>query len=226
MSAITAQASAVAIAPSLSPDRPGAHASLAFAVRFSGGELGVPPPVRNALVRMPSGLMLQVPHLRSCTAATLLASGPSGCPRQSLLGGGSALLATRIGDETVTERATLSIVLGPPANLRPTFEVLARGYTPVFGERVLSGEVLSAQPPYGEELRMSVAPISTLSQAPDASLLSLSLRIGDVGARSRSQTNSVVIPAHCPAGGFPFAAQFTYQSGMTQSVRTRVRCPR
>ena len=68
----SAQAETVAaITPSLSPDRLHARAALTFTIRFAGGAFGVPSPVRRSVVRFPAGLSLDIPDLRSCTAARL-----------------------------------------------------------------------------------------------------------------------------------------------------------
>lgn len=222
-----AQAETVAaIAPSLSPDRLGAKAALTFTVRYSGGEFGVPSPVRRSVLRFPAGLALEIPSLRSCPAARLLARGPSGCPVQSELGRGHALVETHVGTEVMTEQASLWAFLGPPSNLQPTFEILAQGYTPLDERKVFVGRVIPASPPYGEELELPIPPIPTLVLEPDASIVDLSLTIGaDRHHRTRG-ANTVLVPSSCPAGGFPFAAEFTYADGSNGNYLATTPCPR
>jgi hypothetical protein len=215
------------LAPSLAPDRLGAHAALTFRIHYAGGEFGVPLPVRQSVLQMPAGLSLDLPILRSCSATRLLARGPGACPAQSRLGGGHALVAVHLASETITENATMSVFLGPPHNLQPTFEILAQGYTPIDERRILTGTVRPASPPYGEELVMQIPPIPTLALEPDASISDFSLTIGARTSNStRNDANSVVIPSSCPAGGFPFAATFTYADGSSGSSRATVPCPR
>lgn len=223
--AASAQAeTAATIAPSLSPDRLGARAALTFTIRYSEEELGVPAPVRRSVLRFPAGMSLDVPSLRSCSAARLRARGPNGCPVQSELGGGHALVETRPASEIITESATLWAFLGPPENLQPTFEILAQGYTPLDERVVFSGRVLPDQAPYGEKLVMSIPPIPTLVLEPDASVVTFTLTIGARhGARAG---NAIAVPSHCPAGGFPFAAEFTYADGTSGSAHATVPCPR
>lgn len=213
------------IEPSLSPNRLGAKAALTFKIEYSGGAFGVPTPVRRSVLKFPRGLTLDIPELRSCSVSRLRSRGPSGCPARSRLGSGHALLEAHAGTETFAESATLLAFLGPTRrDLTPTVEVFAHGYTPLDQVEVLSGEVLSAEPPYGEELVMSIPPIPTLVFEPDASVVTFSLTIGAKPGRETS--DSVLVPSSCPAGGFPFAGEFTYADGSTGEAHATDRCPR
>jgi hypothetical protein len=223
--ASTPSTSAV-ISASLSPDRLGAKSTLRFEVRYSGdGSSGVPAPVRRALLSFPAGLTLAIPQLSSCSAPRLRARGASGCSRQSDLGSGHALVVAPLGSQMLSEAISLSIFLGTPRNLQPTVEILGQGLTP-FDERILlSGTTLSGQAPYGEELEMSIPPIATLPLEPDASMASISLDIGAPGRARAGDGNAVLVPSHCPQGGFPFAAEFTYADGSVGNATTTVPCP-
>jgi hypothetical protein len=220
------------IAPSLSPDRLGADGALVLTVRYAGGESGVPSPVRRSVLRFPAGLGIEIPHLRSCSIVRLRARGPNGCPAQSLLGHGHALAEAQEGSQIITEDISLWLFVGPFHNLEPTFEILGQGYTP-FDERVvLTGTVLPDNPPYGEDLVLSVPPIPTLPLEPDASIVRMSLTVGastPTGTgrpRDPRNANTVVVPAHCPPGGFPFAADFTYADGSSGNALSTAPCPR
>jgi hypothetical protein len=225
VSATSTQATAT-LAPSLSPDRLGAKGALTLTIGYVGSEGGVPSPVRRATLRFPVGLGIEIPHLRSCSPARLLARGPSGCPPQSLLGHGSALAEAQAGSQTITEHISLSLFLGPFHNLEPTLEILGQGYTP-FDERVvLIGTVLPDNPPYGEDLILSVPTIPTLPLEPDASIVRMSLTVGARKPRDPRNANTVVVPARCPRGGFPFAADFAYADGSSGSALSTAPCPR
>jgi hypothetical protein len=216
------------IAPSLSPDRLGARASLDFSIRYAGGEFGVPSPVRHSVLRFPAGMSLDIPRLRACSAARLRVHGPSGCPAQSEIGSGHALVETHAGSQITTEEVELHAFLGPPENLQPTFEIFAQGYTPLDEHLVFGGEVMSANAPYGEELVMSIPPVPSLPLEPDASIVTFSLTVGagrGTGTRPPHPQSTVGIPRSCPPGGFPFAAQFSYADGTTGSALARVPCP-
>jgi len=214
------------ITPVLSPDRLAAKGALTFTIQYVGGAFGVPSPVRRSVLRLPAGMSLDIPDLRSCSAARLRARGASGCPPQSEIGGGHALVEVHAGTETIAEDVTLWAFLGPPQNLQPTFEVLGQGYTPLDERMVFSGEALPDRAPYGEELVMSIPPIPTLALEPDASIASFSLTIGASKRHRTRSANAVLIPSSCPVGGFPFAAEFTYADGSAGSALATEACPR
>jgi len=219
------------IAPTLLPDRLGARAALTVAIRYAGGESGVPSPVRRSVVRFPAGLTLDIPHLRSCTAARLLAHGPGGCSTQSALGRGEALAEVRAGSQIIREHIALWAFLGAPREGWATVEILGQGFTPQQRRMVLAGTMRADRAPYGEALVIGFPPIPTLPQEPDASMVSFSLTIGtsvtsDSGHRRRGGANTVVVPSSCPAGGLPFAAEFTYADGSSGSALAAVPCAR
>jgi hypothetical protein len=215
------------IAPSLTPDRLGAKSALTFAIQYTGGEFGVPAPVRSSILQFPAGLTLELHRLRGCNRARLRARGVSGCPAQSRLGGGHALVAVHAGSLRIAEQVTLSAFLGPPRNLLPTFEILARGYSPLDERIVFSGTVLPDSAPYGEELVLSIPPIPSLPLEPDASIVSFSLTIGARRQLKRHDADAVLVPSSCPAtGGFPFAAEFTYADGAGDGALATVPCGR
>ncbi|HEY5045337.1 MAG TPA: hypothetical protein VII53_05725 [Solirubrobacteraceae bacterium] len=212
------------IKTAFSPDRLGAQAAFAFTVHFSGGEFGAPSPVRRAVLHLPPGLRMHIPSLRDCTRAHLQARGARGCPARSQIGSGHALADVHAGSELEPEEATVWAFLGPLQNGNPTIEILGQGYTPLDERVVVTGAVLPDRAPYGEELVMSIPPIPTIPLEPDASVVNFSLTIGGMRFKAHNP-NTVVVPSHCPAGGFPFAADLTYADGTTGVATTTVPCP-
>jgi hypothetical protein len=220
------QPGAATITPSLSPDRLGAEGALRLTVNFGAGlPSGIPLPVRRAVLRFPSGLGIEIPHLRSCSIARLRKQGPNGCSSQSELGRGHALAEAMAGSQLITEDISLWLFLGPFHNLEPSFEILGQGITP-FDERVvLTGTVVPDHPPYGEDLVLSAPPIPTVPLEPDASIASMSLTVGTNKSPHPNQANTIVVPSSCPTGGFPFAAEITYADGSSGSALANAACP-
>ena len=212
------------ISSTISPDRLGAKGSLTVAIHFAGSELGLPAPLRRAVVRFPAGMTLEVPHLRSCSSEHLQDLGARECPPQSKLGEGRALVETHPASETIVENVALSAFLGPPRHLQPTLELLGEGTTPLAVRMVASGAVLADRAPYGEKLVIGIPPIPTLPLEPDASIVDLSLTVG--AKRHTGAANAIVVPRRCPAGGFPFAGEFTYADGSSGGATTTIACPR
>lgn len=193
-------------------------------IDLAGGAPGDPPPLRRSILRLPAGLGVEVPHLVSCQPARLRRLGARGCPAQSRLGVGHALVQATLGSQLLGENISLGVFLGPLRNLQPTFEILGQGYTPFDERMVLSGTVLPDDPPYGEDLVLSVPAIPTLPLEPDASVVSLSLTIGST-RRSARDPNATIEPTRCPLDGFPFAAEVTYADGSQQDATSSVPCP-
>lgn len=214
------------IAPSLDPSRLGAEGALVFDIHFSGGEFGVPAPVRRSVLRLPAGLGIEMPELRSCAPGRLRSRGLGGCPAQSEIGSGSALAEAHVGSQILMENIALSVFLGPLGGAQPKLEVLAQAYTPFEERVVLQGTVISASAPFGEELVLSIPPIPTLPLEPDASIVSLSLTLGSDQPHRARDANTVLVPSSCPLGGFPFAAEFTYADGSRSSALAATPCPR
>lgn len=224
--AVNAQTTAT-IAPSLAPDQLGARASLTLSARYAapaGEELQ---PVRQAILRLPAGLAIDIPKLRSCSAGRLEALGPHACPRASRLGGGSALVKGMLGSTLVDEPVALAAFVGPLDDRGdPTFLLLAQGTAPVASQLLMAGTGLPDRAPYGERLVMTVPPLPTVPPAPDASVARLSLTVGSSAGAPSRRANAVLVPRKCPKGGFPFAAQFTYADGSHDEAKATVPCPR
>jgi hypothetical protein len=212
------------LTPSISPNRLAARAALTLTIHYAEIPFGHPEAVLKSVVRLPAGLSLEIPHLRACSAARLRARGASGCPTQSLLGRGYAIVEAQTGTLRTDEHVTLWAFLGPPQNLEPTVEILGQGYTPLEQRMLFAASVIAAGSPYGEELTMTIPPIPTLPLEPDASIVTLSLTVGASQHRTRA-SNAVIVPSTCPLGGFPFAAEFTYADGASGSATATSPCP-
>jgi len=218
------EATSATLAPTLSPNRPGAKGALTLAIQYTGGAEGVPSPVHRSVLSLPAGLTLEVPRLRSCSAARLEAHGPHGCPPQSLIGHGHALAKALAGANTIEEEVALWAFIGPPQGNNPTLELFGEGSTPVPASVVITGTVVPAHAPYGEELVIPIPPIPSLPSVSETSLANLTLTIGTSGPHPARSANTVVVP-RCPAGGWPFAAAFTYADGSSGSTVAKQPCP-
>lgn len=218
------EATTAALTPTLSPDRPGAKGTLTLAVQYTGGEQGVPSPVHHTVLSLPEGLTLEVPSLRSCSAARLRARGPKGCPPQSLVGRGHALAEALAGSTVIEEQVALWAFIGPPQGNNPTLELLGEGSTPVPAQVVITGTVVPAHAPYGEQLVIPVPPVLSLPSVSETSLANITLTLGTAGPHPARSANTVVVP-RCPAGGWPFAAAFSYADGSSSNTVARQPCP-
>ncbi len=209
--------------PSFMPDALGASAALTLAFRISGGEEGVPPAVSRVVAHLPAGLGVHLLGLPTCAAARLRRGGPAGCPPRSLVGRGHATVEVHAGSQAIAEEASVWALLGPGRG-GPVLEILSRGVTPLEEQTLSSGVLGADQPPYGSKLTMSVPPIPTIVYEPDGSIITFSLTIGGAGA-AHGASGAISVPAHCPAGGFPFGLDFAFSDGTSTSVAAHVPCP-
>ena len=215
------------IRPMFLPDRLGASTAFTLSLGFSGGAEGVPAPLSQVVVHLPAGLVINLRGVGTCAKAQLERKGASGCPSGSLIGRGHALLEVHAGSLTNPEEATVSVFRARNHGALPAFEIFGQGETPLDESTISTAVLGGGSAPYGLKLTVSVPPIPTLVFEPNASFKSLSLTIGGVGRGPRAHTaaGAIVVPHSCPAGGFPFAADFTFADESTASTTANVPCP-
>ena len=220
-------ATGASMRPSLLPNRLGASTALTLAFKFSGGDEGVPAPLSGMVVRLPSGLKIDLRGAETCAKSRLRRRGAAGCPAGSLVGRGHALMSVHAGSLAVPEEATVTIFRGPNRGARPTLEIFGQGETPLDQSSISTAVLEPDSAPYGSKLTVSIPPIPTLVLEPNASFVSLSLTVGGVGRnpRAHAAAGSILVPHSCPAGGFPFAASFAFADGSTAGASAAVACP-
>jgi hypothetical protein len=219
-----AQAPSAVIRPSFTPDVPGARTSFTFAftLRDAEGEGGVPPPLRTMVLRLPGGLGIDLRGVANCRPARLRSGGPAACPAGSLLGRGHSQLEVHAGSQSIPEDAVVSAVRIPDRAGHPALAIFGRGDTPLLEQTVSTATLLADRAPYGAKLAVSIPPIPTLVLEPDASIISFSLTLGGVRAHA---AGALTVPRRCPAGGFPFAAEFGFADGSRATATVRAHCP-
>jgi hypothetical protein len=218
-----AQAATVAvITPSFAPERLGASAAFTLAIQYSNQGGGVPEPVTHAVVHLPAGVGIDVRAAGICPKSKLQKQSGRGCPASARIGSGSALMGAHLGAINLHENATLSAWRGPDQGGHPTMEILGEGLTPLEERVVVTGVLEADHGPYGQRLTMAIPPIPTLPTEPNASVLHFSLTVGSGHGRLG---RLIHVPSRCPAGGFPFAADFGYADGTSSRSAATVHCP-
>jgi hypothetical protein len=217
-------ATTASVKASFAPEKLGAPTALTLAMVYTGPPDNVPTPVRKVVVRLPAGLGLFPPHgAHSCPKSRLQAHGSQGCPASARIGSGSARLGAHLGTLNLNENVALSAWQGPAQGLNPTLELAGQGLSPLEERVVISAVLPPDKPPYGMQLVMTIPPIPTIPTEPDASMLHFSLTLGST--QHGAGGGLIHVPKRCPAGGFPFAANFTYADGSTGEAATKVPCP-
>jgi hypothetical protein len=222
---------------SFSPDRLGASTTIGFSFQVSTTEGLAPPPMTAVDLHMPAGMNYTETTLglAICQPAVLQAKGPSGCSPNSRLGYGSASVEVPFGTGSGHELPEIQALMGPPSKGNMVVLFYANGQTPVFAQLVFQGEVLPQFGRFGSQLSTFVPPIPSVPNGPDVSIVQVQATIGPNhltyykhvhGKLVSFHPVGIAVPEHCPSGGFPFSAEFTFQDGSHASAATTVACPK
>jgi hypothetical protein len=220
----------------------GADVEATFEIEGSGygatpqNPKGSPPPISAVNVYLPKGVKLHPSGFASCTEATLMNIGPSGCPRKSIASAlGSVLGEVTFGSERVPEETSLQAFFGPGGGLL----FYTQGTTPVSLEVVSTGKYVRSSGKYSWELETLVPPVPTVTGAPLASVSKIHIKAG-----AAFRAHGKVIPygtvpkkGECPKGGFFGKTEVTFggmfggdrEFGIPPKTVTkviRVPCPR
>ncbi len=222
---------------SFQPYRLGARSTLQFRFSFSArGTTAPPPPLVQMQLRYPRGVNFFLNNLgiRRCARRVLEASGPGGCPRDSVMGYGVVRTGVLLGSTEVEENAPITILRAPEEHGHLTLLFYAEGKDPVLTSVIFSGRLLSAKEPFGGSVRIGVPLVATLPGAPYVSVLRLHATIGPEnltyyrrrhGVSLAFRPTGILLPPACLGRSFPFAAVFTFSSGAQAKTKTSVPCP-
>ena len=221
---------------SFSPDRLGASTTISFGFHVETTEGTAPPPMTKLDLRMPTGISYTTTTLglAVCQPRVLLEQGIAGCPPNSRLGFGSAFVEVPFGVGAGHEIPEIQAVAGPSPGGNLVVLFYANGLFPVSAQLVFQGEVLAASGAYGTQLAANVPLVTSVPDGPDVSIVSVQSTIGPSrltyykhvhGRKVAFHPKGVSVPERCPHGGFPFAAEFTFQDGSQASATTTVPCP-
>lgn len=229
-------APAIKLQVALLPDRPGASTTIAFSFTIStAAGQSTPPPLSSVELLYPRNLGIATSELGldTCTTTTLELQGPEGCPADSQIGHGSALVEISFGPQTVQEAGTITAYMSPPQDGHLGLTFYAEGSTPVVAELAFPGLVLPAPAQYGGKIVLQIPPIPGVSEGPDASVTHLQATIGPLGLTYYEHRHGHTIPYHpkgiilprqCPRDGFPFAATFSFADHTNTTTRVTVPC--
>jgi hypothetical protein len=221
---------------SFSPNRLATPTTIAFSFHLTTAEGTAPPPLTRMDLRMPAGMNYTSTTLglSLCNPAALVAEGIAGCPANSRLGYGSALVEVPFGTGAGHEIPEIQAVAGPSTtgNLEVLF--YANGLYPVDAQLAFSGEVLPDSGRYGSKLAATIPLVASVPGGPDVSIVTVTTTIGPShltyykhvhGRLVPFRPRGVDVPEHCPRGGFPFAADFAFLDGSATGASTTIPCP-
>jgi hypothetical protein len=101
-----------------SPNRLGVSTTIGFSFQLARTDGAIPAPLTGVSLRLPPGInyLSTTLGLAICEPEVLQARGVAGCPPNSLLGSGSALVEVPFGVGAGKEIPDIQAVMGPPAN--------------------------------------------------------------------------------------------------------------
>ncbi len=208
----------------------GAGAAVESQVTISGTEYGgFPPPLIGVNVFLPKGTVLHPSGFPVCPPSTLepAGKGPRGCPKGSAAGpAGEATGYVAFGTEVVPETATIEPFYAPGGGL----EFFTFGHAPVLLEVLSKAHFVGASGLYSKELIAEVPLVETVPGAQDASVKTISVKVGSAIRKNGRPIYYGRVPKTCPKGGFPGKAELTFAGlgGLTQTTVTqtlKVPCP-
>lgn len=231
--AVSVQASLHA---SFSPDRLSTPTTIAFGFELRTPEGAAPPPLTAMDLQMPAGMdyTSTTLGLAICRPAALLDKGLAGCSPNSRLGYGSAVVEVPFGTGAGHEIPEIQALAGPSPHGNLVVLFYANGVHPVYAQLAFSGEVLPDKGRFGSQLAATIPLVTSVPGGPDVSIVSVQTTIGPShlvyykrvhGRRVAFHPRGVSVPSRCPAGGFPFLGEFTFQDGSHANASTVVPCP-
>jgi hypothetical protein len=207
----------------------GAGAALQVEYTIRGSEYGgFPPPLIGVNFYTPAGTKISPRAFVTCSPTALKNTGPSACPQKSKVTiAGEALGVVSFGDERVQEKASIQAFFAPGGAL----QFYTAGSSPVSLEFLSPSRVVGARRPYAQEFITTVPLIETVPGAPDASTLSIKVKIGSAFKKGKSVTYYGTVPTKCPKGGFPLKSELLFAglgglAPQTVSVTYKAPCPR
>jgi hypothetical protein len=207
----------------------GAGAALQVQYTIRGTEYGgFPPPLVGINFYTPAGTRIDRRGFAVCQPSALQNMGPTACPRKSRVTlSGTALGVVSFGSERVQERASIQAFFAPGGAL----QFYTAGRSPVSLEFLSPSHVTRAPAPYGQKFVTSVPLIETVPGAPDASALSIEVKIGAAFKRGNRVTYYGRVPKRCPKGGFRLKSELLFAglgglAPQTVPVTYRAPCPR
>jgi hypothetical protein len=225
------------LSASFKPERLGQGTAVTVAFRVAYPPRVAPLPVTAVRLLYPAGLGLGGSDLglATCEPAALAARGAVACPRNSLMGGGSARVRVPFGPREVSESASIAIFSQPVQEGHIGLLFAVSGAFPVIADLAFGAFVEPAGGRYGGAIETQLPLVPSVPGGPDVALVALRTTLGGpgilyserVGRRTvRFHPRGLLLPPSCPRGGFPFAARLTFAGGGKAAASTQVACPR
>jgi hypothetical protein len=232
---LTWAADTLVVQERFTPNRLGAPTNLSVSANFASKAAGAPSPATKLTLYAPAGLKVDARYASVCTAATLEREGPVACPPNSRAGFGGGVAVYTLPSETIHESFTVDFFFAPAPHGRVALLAYASATTPATIELTVVVREVRAPRPYGLGFTVEIPPIAPLQGAPPASIESAFATFGAANVayyervhnkRTLVHLRGLLVPKHCPHGGFPSKATIEFADGKSLTVNPTVPCPR
>lgn len=205
--------------------------SVGFSIGTTSGQL--PSPLTNFDLSLPRGMGFGTTTLgeQVCYPRLLEKKGPLGCPPNSMMGYGQAIVEV---PPVVKEKVSIEIFMGPATDHHTSLLFNAEGGTPIFAQIIFPGVILANSGPFGAHLDTAIPVVPSVPEGPDVAVVHMQSSLGPLGLtyhkyirgkRISYHPIGLAVPERCPSKGFPFSATFTFQDGTTAQASQTVPCP-
>jgi hypothetical protein len=178
-----------------------------------------PSPTTRAVVHLPSGMTANYGQFPACNAKKLQANGPKACPKGSQVGTGSLK-----ADAT-------PVVPDPVGGTVKAFNGTGRTYLLYIVPDISSPLIIPGKLKGSKKnliLDFSVPLVPTLPGQPNATLTYFTVTTGGTYKKKvhgkKKKFNYLENPTKCPAGGYPWKIDFTYENGESLSPTDPAPC--
>jgi hypothetical protein len=236
MAASAAAQPIATLSAGLSPEHLGQGTTITFGFTIATTTGRISSPLTALDIYYPANLGIGTSGLglETCSVTTLETDGPEGCPSESQMGYGKALVEIPFGPEIVKETAQALIYMAHIQEEHIELLFYANGHIPVSAQIVFNGLVLPAASPFGGDLAITTPLVPALPGGPNAAIVQLHSTIGPLHLTYYEHTRGkyrpyhprgILLPPTCPCDGFRFAASFAFEDGSYTSAHTVVPCP-
>lgn len=165
------------------------------------------------------------------TTVIIPGRGLAGCPRNSVMGLGSATGEVRIGTLAIPATAYITLLAGPVSEGMLGLIAYVDGANPFGVKLAYRGSIGPARPPYGGGLSLA------LLQPPNEfdAIVALTGVTMTLGARSivyrdpagrAYRPEGLLLPTRCRADKLTFRAYLTFEDGTKETRRASLDCPK
>ncbi len=202
----------------------GAGAAVETKITISGTEYGgFPSPLTGVNVYLPAGTKLHPQGFATCSQAILESHEIQKCPKKSIASPlGEVLGVVSFGGTRVDEKATVQAFFTTGGGLA----FFTEGRSPASLEVLSTGRFTTSPKPFGPTLKAEVPLVTTVPEAPYASVESIKVKVGAAYMKGKKLISYGYVPTKCPKGGFPAKTELTFLGGETSTTTIKVPCPK